>query len=1335
MKKIYFHFRKRLTKKSVAILGLFTILNINAQTQNNVWSLPPNYYNNATTQSLPIGGISSFDYQGEQALYAHNAMQDANGNLLFFVLDGKIYDKDGYFIDEMYHSSYGTILGGQEIAIVPDPGNCQRYYIFSSTQGNFPRPLYAVLDLDLPNQWSIGRFGALANFSNGTAQPLSLPSNDWFRGRIGFAASKLRSDNSRFLFVHDGLSNIYRMRITLSGPIFDNYIINCGGEESSLQRSELELIELPNGEYKLASSSTQTSGINSPSHVFHTTLNTSGNIVPGTNQLYYFYNTTGNSVNATYPFGLEFSPNGNYLYVTHNITPNHPNPIEYIDIATNIAYPLTVTGQNDFQRTQIELGKENKLYFATSNRMASLSNTNAPNAANWTNSALSISYYQTFDYAGPQYVSSYTLPDQIDGMDYSTHFFVNTQCCIASTYFDAGVFSAPSTATWSPGLGTNPFASSTGTVFIEKELIIPAGKIITIENMTFKFAPGAKVVVERGNGLAGGKLILNGSTFTADTRCDPNAMWLGIQVHGYNNQNQLPYSTSLQGWLVMKNGSVVEHSIKGAVAVKINSSSTFPYTFTSYDFSYTGGVIQASNSTFKNNRQDVEFRKYSTPNGSNNQSRFTKCEFKTDGLLNNQSFYPTYHVLMHDIVGITFYGNKFKNHTPNLYNYWQQGWGIYSVDAQYFVNAACNSLTYPCTSFEPNEFNSLYFGIRALSGNGLRTLKVDRNEFTNNFFGIYLGGPGFATITRNEFEVYRSAAPNQTFNTYGLYLNGCSSYIVEENTYTEFNDPFVSTNGNTYGIIVNNSGSSDNIIYRNDFFDIKIGGQSQNINSVAYNPGDYNPNNKGLRWKCNDFTNNIFQADLAVTSGRIAFQQGYCVSPVTQPLYATKSPAGNRFSHSTFDPQNDIAVNNSALEFEYSHHADLITSPLYYNAAIIAPQQCFNSNYPVYYNNTNSCPSNIKDGIILYAVLKEKSDSLKQIVSNLENQVDAGNTNDLLSVVNTLNADDVKNALLAASPYLSDEVLMAYLTTNPPSNNIQQVIMANSPVSDLIMSELNTISLPKGIKTQINNAQKGVSAMTYLINETGYFKSERNGLIDDRIRLLLNDTLISNPLDSVALILKEEHIEFRKKQLCDTYIAKGDSLKTAEIRDSLVAEFGYDNYVKMADLYQMLREEPSSCYAVNTDVNIKQEVEYVAYDQDDRINSVRGEALLSVAFDSLFLAIVEPLETIGSGLRMVENGNSSELPAEKTSFLSIYPNPSNGESQIIVELQDLNGEFMENTSIEVFTISGQLITTYQFNGKSNQVFIQTGKIQQGIYLVKLYNNDQLLETQKLLINY
>lgn len=1331
MRKNRIHFNVLKTKIALAILCIITIQKINAQ--NNIWSLPSSYYNNVFVQGLPIGSAPGLDYQGEQAQYVHNAMQDANGNLLFFVIDGKVYDKDGFFIDEMYHTSFGYIPGGQEIVIVPDPGNCQRYYIFSSTQGDFPRPFYAIINLSMPNQWTVGRNGALEDFSNGTAQPLSLPSNNWFRGRIGFAASKLRSDNSRFLFVHDGISMIYRMRITSSGPIYDNYTINHGVHISSEQRSELELVELPNGDYKLASCSTPMGGNNISNQVYYTTLNANGNIVPGTEQIYNFYNNTGNSLNDTKPFGLEFSPNGNYLYVVHNITPNHPNPIEYIDVLTNIAYPIIVTGQADFQRTQIEIGKDNKLYFAASDRLATLSNPNTPAAINWNNSAHLITYNQTLDYAGPQYVSSFTLPDQIDGMDYSTHFFVNIQCCIASTYFDANVFTAPTTATWSPGLSTNPFASVTGTVFIEKELIIPAGKTIIIENMTFKFAPGAKVVVERGNGLTGGKLILNGTTFTADTRCDSHAMWLGVQVYGYNNQNQLPYSTSQQGWLIIKNGSVIEHSIKGAVAVKINSSSTYPYNFTSYDFNYTGGVIQASNSTFKNNRQDIEFRKYISPNGSNNQSRFTKCEFKTDGLLNNQSFYPSYHVLMHDVVGITYYGNKFKNYTPSLYAHWQQGWGIYSVDAQYFVYAVCNNLTNPCTSFEPNEFSSLYFGIRALSGNGLRTIKVDRNDFINNYFGIYLGGPDFASITRNQFEVYRSAAPNQAFNTYGLYLNGCTGYSIEENTFTEFNDPFVTSNGNSYGVIVNNSGSNDNVIYRNDFLNIKIGGQSQNINSVAYNPGDSNPNNVGLRWKCNDFTENIFQADLAVTSGRIAYQQGYCLSPFSQPLNATKSPAGNRFSHSTFDPQNDIAVNNNSLEFEYSHHADLITSPLYFNTAMVSPQQCFNSIYQVYYDETKSCPSNIKDGIIDYSSLKEKTDSIKQIVYNLENQVDGGNTNNLQSLVNTLSAADAKNALLAASPYLSDDVLMTYLLTNPPANHIEQVILANSPVSELIISELNNHALTIEINTNINSAQQGVSAMTYLINEIGYFKSERNGLIDERIRLFLNDTLISNPLDSIALVLKEENIEFRKKQLCDTYIAKGDSLKTAEIRDSLVAEFGYDNYVKMADLYQLLREEPSSCYAINTDINIKQEVEYVAYDQDDRINSVRGEALISVAFDSLFMAVIEPLASIGSGLRKGESYN--ELQLEKLNVLSIYPNPSNGESQVILELNEKNGVKMENTSIEVLSISGQIIATYKFNYMGNQIIIHPDKIKPGIYLVRLCDNGQVIEAQKLLINY
>jgi len=154
----------------------------------------------------------------------------------------------------------------------------------------------------------------------------------------------------------------------------------------------------------------------------------------------------------------------------------------------------------------------------------------------------------------------------------------------------------------------------------------------------------------------------------------------------------------------------------------------------------------------------------------------------------------------------------------------------------------------------------------------------------------------------------------------------------------------------------------------------------------------------------------------------------------------------------------------------------------------------------------------------------------------------------------------VKNALLLVSPYLSDEVLLAYLATNPPNGNLQQVILANSPVSQNILDALN------GIQNQLNNAQTSVSSMTYLNNEIGFATTERNSIIDERIRLFLTDTLVLNPLDSVAVILKEENRQIRKKQLCDTYIGKGDTLKAIQTRDSIELEYGYNNYVKMADI-------------------------------------------------------------------------------------------------------------------------------------------------------------------------
>ncbi|MCO5260388.1 MAG: T9SS type A sorting domain-containing protein [Crocinitomicaceae bacterium] len=313
----------------------------------------------------------------------------------------------------------------------------------------------------------------------------------------------------------------------------------------------------------------------------------------------------------------------------------------------------------------------------------------------------------------------------------------------------------------------------------------------------------------------------------------------------------------------------------------------------------------------------------------------------------------------------------------------------------------------------------------------------------------------------------------------------------------------------------------------------------------------------------------------------------------------------------------------------------------------------------------------------------------------------------------------------------SSRIMYTFDSPVPPAGHIQQVVLANSPVSQEVLNVLNSMNIPNGIKNQINNAQTGVSAMTYLNNEISFASTERNSLIDERIRLFLNDTLIQNPLDSIAIILKEEKREIRKKQLCDTYIGKGDTVKATETRDTLALEYGYNNYVKMADVQLEVFSLPSSCFAVITDPNIKQEVEYVAYDPNDRINAVRGEALLAVAFDSLFLANIEPLEPIGSGLRMGQNNLEQQKVSAKESSLSIYPNPSDGG---IVNLEIKGDELLNNVSLEIYTITGQLVASYSFSGENRMVTINTNKLIPGVYFVKLFSNTQLIETKKLLIN-
>jgi hypothetical protein len=149
------------------------------------------------------------------------------------------------------------------------------------------------------------------------------------------------------------------------------------------------------------------------------------------------------------PHGIEFSPNGNYLYITHETSTSLVGNVKYFNFSTSTLTNLAIPSPANYKYSQIELGfghlsgsvMKNPMCFLSNNGMAYISNANVPTSA--------ITY------------SSFTnnatlLPDQIDGEIYFpacapiTITGDNTICAGTSTTLTAS--GAPGAVyTWSPG--------------------------------------------------------------------------------------------------------------------------------------------------------------------------------------------------------------------------------------------------------------------------------------------------------------------------------------------------------------------------------------------------------------------------------------------------------------------------------------------------------------------------------------------------------------------------------------------------------------------------------------------------------------------------------------------------------------------------------------------------------------------------------------------------------------------------------------------------------------------------------------------------------------------
>ena len=922
------------------------------EAQNPNWTMPPDKFAPAPSlyTPLPSGTIPGIEYDGAPATNLHAGFSDNNGNLLFFTVDDKVYnaqgDLAGWITDDMLRKKRGY----NERLILPMGKSCTRFAILTSGGHDYVlgresfkkidrgRLYMSIYNTEIEIGGGLEKYGVppydyTAVDISQRDGPQHFVYGNWSENSgvqadcnaIYMASSKLIDDCFYYVFISDGL-NLIRYKLSEEGLKWDNYTFKYAHTNYHFYRTEMEMVELPNGNYRIAApyrQSTNSTGDDIEYGFSIMDLNSDFEVVAASVQ----HASVGNHRLLS---GVEFDATGRYLYVTSEKNSSNQTALNVWDVEEEEWVDVPgLQDADDFEYSYIER-YGNNLYMANSNWIGKLSDPSNPTSANFQFEAnfLPISPGYGNDVGpNPQWGSNdhfrYTLPDQIDDGDYGDLDDRSCDCCETwNSLAGTESYTATQSDTWTPD--DNPFMPGSSDIRFKGELRIPKGVNITIKDMNFHFKEEGIVVVERGDAsTAGGTLILDDSRLTADLSCagrvfpgdmecrvtdpedDPDQqgrssaecrrkLWQGVRVLGHPSLNQTGAEGDKQGRLIMEN-STIEFAEIG-VRVGLGGGNT------------GGGQVRIVNSTFKDNPLGLVFEPYvrdMTGPELFNRSATTQTHFVwTSDLRSFPEAAPIRHVSIRESSGIKLEANRYENADWEYYAPIDRGTGVYTANSRHHEVWRCTSSQVPCpeSSLFRSEFLNLETGLYA-TGDPANTRKVEAHYgvYHNNRMGVTLRYRTAPDVLDNEFDV-----PNLE-NTAGLWMVNSTGYAVENN---DFRGMVASNFNYNFGIVIWDSGPEANEIYRNHFENLGTGIASAGVNAKDPEFDD------GLEWKCNTFDQIIAYSDIYVSQGTVSDEQGTCHDGVT-------GPAGNFFSHShqVSNDHMDIRVDlPSGLEIIYSHH-------------------------------------------------------------------------------------------------------------------------------------------------------------------------------------------------------------------------------------------------------------------------------------------------------------------------------------------------------------------------------------------------------------------------------
>ncbi|MCB0835397.1 MAG: hypothetical protein KDD99_01955 [Bacteroidetes bacterium] len=846
------------------------------------------------------------------------------------------------------------------------------------------------------------------------------------------------------------------------------------------------------------------------------------------------------------------------------------------------------------------------------------------------------------------------------------------------------------------------------------DLYIESGVTLTIKGL---------VNMGKGKGIfvkPNARLIVDGGTIT--NQC--GGFWRGIEVWGDKTKDQFPLSHPTdQGKVEIKNGALIAHARNAISMGKGLTNSTIP----------SGGLVIASNSTFKNNRRAVEFLSYKHLN----QSKFTNCTFTVDDAFQDSVEAFTSHITMWDVKNVQITACTFKNEMSAKVWTLNRGNGIHSIDAGFIIKGTCSNQGpnpgTPCpeANLTRTVFDGFNRGIQATGTSTNNTINVKQALFDDNVLGVWIDNMDNISITRSLFEIGANSTTIPGNQHEGIVLLESTDYRIEENTFDESANPIELS----WGIRIRNGQTADNQVYKNSFDGMDQGLYSEGLNR--------NPNNafEGLQFLCNDHQ---------------SMQQDIFVNPITSELNSTDHgmrtyqgstslSAGNTFTQaSSGTPSRDFR-NDSDWPVTY-YHTGGGTQPLYFTSGKLTPVQI---------TTAHTCPSNITNGINFPLSGNTTIQLSNQYINaeigyanllyNYNQLINGGNTTAMLAQLQldwSQDAWTLRNELIASSPYLTEEVLEeAVMEDVLPHAMLLEVCLANPEAT-------RSASFIDFLETQAPNPMP--SYMIDMIAANSDSTTNRSnmesalGSFGSEMAFASNMILIDLKLDTVD---KADSVRYwqKRRETMEGQYELAESFLADEMYDSALAvltaipdsfdlskaglENDYNDMVTYVNFRKTIYNDDNIPDIMNLDSVKEADLLTFAQNSTGRASAMAWN-ILCFGYDHCIDYPPAPIEDGGSARRANPNINPKEFIRSQYYKLKVFPNPAGKYATFSWELVHLEGK----AKLRIVDAFGREVSSKVISTLEGQWLWDTRSVGNGFYIYELrIENGEILNQGKVVI--